>query len=43
MKFKGFSSLGVKPQQFLFIKRLTYIKRFVPAVPITIGFARETN
>ena len=25
------------------MKRLTYIKRLFPAVPNTIGFARETN
>ena len=28
MKFKGFSPLGVKIKQFLFMKRLTYIKHF---------------
>ena len=43
MKLKGFSPLGIKIQQFLFTKRLTYIKRFFPAVPNTKGFARETN
>ena len=43
MKLKGFSPLGVKIEQFLSMKRLTYIHRLLPAVPNTIGFARETN
>ena len=43
MKLKGFGSLGIKIQQFLFMNRLTNIKRFFPAVPNTIAFARETN
>ena len=44
MKLKCFSSLGVKIQQFLFMKSLTYIKRFFPVVPnAIIGFAREIN
>ena len=34
---------GFQIQQFLFMKMLTYIKPFVPAVPNTIGFAREIN
>ena len=43
MKLKGISPLGGKIQQFLFMKRLTYIKRFFPVVPSTVGFAREEN
>ena len=43
MKLKGFSPLGVKIEQFLFMKRLTYIHPLLPAVPNAIGFARETN
>ena len=43
MKLKGISPLGVKIQQFLFMKKLTYLKLFFPVVPNTKGFARETN
>ena len=43
MKLKGFSPLGVKIEQFLSMKRLTYIHPLLPAVPNAIGFARETN
>ena len=43
MKLKGFSPLGVEIQHFLFMKSLTYIKRFFPAVPNSISFVREIN
>ena len=43
MNLKGFSPLGVKIKQFLFMKKLTYIKGFFTAVLNTIGLARETN
>ena len=43
MKLKGFNPLGFKIQQFLFMKRLTYIKVFFSAVPNTIYFGREAN
>ena len=46
MKLKGFSPLGVKIQQFLFMKKFTFIKQFfslvanTAVVPNAIGFAR---
>ena len=43
MKLKGFSLLGVKKQQFLFMKKLTYRKRFFTVVPNMIDFVRETH
>ena len=43
MKLKGFSPIGVTIQQFLFMKRLTYIRCFFPAVPNAIGFAKKQN
>ena len=44
MKLKGFSPLEVKIQQFVFMERLIYTKRFFfQAVPNMIGFARETK
>ena len=43
MKLKGISSIGGKIQEFLLMKRLTYIKRFFPVMPSTVNFAREEN
>ena len=43
MKLEGVSPVGIKIQQYLFMKRLTYIKRFFPVVSNMIGLARETN
>ena len=41
MKLKSFSPLGVTIQQSIFMKRLTYIRLFFPAVSNTIGFAKK--
>ena len=41
MKLKDFSLLGVKKQQFLFMKKLTYRKRFFTVVPNTIDFVKK--
>ena len=43
MKFKGFSPLGVKIKHFFFHEKVNLHKTFFPAVPNTIGFARERN
>ena len=43
MKLERFNPLELKIQQFLFMKRLTYTKRFFLEVPKTIGFPKETN
>ena len=41
MKLKGFSPQRVTIQQFLFMERLTYIRRFFLAVQNAIGFAKK--
>ena len=40
---KSFSPLGVKIQQFLYMKRLVYLNLFFPVVANSKGFLKETN
>ena len=40
---KSFSPLGIKIQQFLFMKKLANINFFFSVVANMIGFARKTN